>query len=527
MDAPDKDALAADAGPNLPAAAAADAITAPRAPDAPRRCFICLTDEEPSDPAGSWVDPCPCTLEAHQDCMLSWVTDCERSGRPLLCPVCKSAVEMEGAWDPIVALTDVVHRRFRRASPLMLFTAASMGVQFSMQMYGAVALWAFAGKDATMRFVMGPEMMIDGRRAAPLAFARGRIANALTLMNVAPALLLGYFFPGWMSDKVFLPSASFYGIYHVLHDDKFFAWPPSPQLAMAAFPYIRSVYLNLYNELVLPYELRMNRQLLGLPPVQPRQEPGQNGNQNAAAEAARAQGGILGIMQTLIDALRADEGDDEPRVGDFQIELRGEEPDGQAEGEGDGDLMLEVIVEELDMAEAGHGVRDGAAGADHADMPELADDNGDANAAGDAAPAPVVPLAAQPADGAGDQPAANHEAPAAPVRRMGLGELLSNVSSALVSALILPGVCFAAGEALRLVLPKQWTAAPARNPWMRHGSAGARLGLFQQQWGRSLVGGCLYIVLRDMLRVYTKTRKVAALSNRRVKNVDRPRRQRK
>lgn len=194
------------ASPTLPPAAI-EAINA-RAPDAPRRCFICLTDEDPADPPGSWVDPCPCTLEAHQDCMLSWVTDCERSNRPLKCPVCKSAIEMEGVWDPVVLMSDLVAKRFTKTSPLMLFTALSMGVQFSMQMYGAMALWTFSGKDAMMRFVMGPEMMIDGRRPAGLAFARERISNALVLMNVAPALLVGHLFPGW-SNKIFLPTASF------------------------------------------------------------------------------------------------------------------------------------------------------------------------------------------------------------------------------------------------------------------------------------------------------------------------------
>ncbi|KAM3441643.1 hypothetical protein MY4824_001421 [Beauveria thailandica] len=543
MDAHRTDAPA-EANPTL-APAAMDAITAPRAPDAPRRCFICLTDEDPGDAPGSWVDPCPCTLEAHQDCMLSWVTDCERSNRPLRCPVCKSPIEMEGSWDPVVLLSDLISKRFTKTSPLVLFTALSLGVQFSMQMYGAMALWTFSGKDAMMRFVMGPEMMIDGRRTAPLAFARERITNALVLMNVAPALLVGHLFPGW-SNKIFLPTASFYGIYHVMHDEQFFTWPPSPQLALAVFPYIRSVYYNLYKELVLPYETRMNRQLLGLPPVPPRPEPANDGNQNnpnAARNAAHAQGGIVGILQTLIDALDQEEADGHAQADEFQLDIRGEEAHG--EGGGEDAIMLEVIVEELDMNEAAGGeINEGAPEAAPDEVPagqvdeagqvvadDAAGDAGDAaNApADDAAPAPVVPPAA-PADAAADVPAGNHEAPPAPARRMGLGTILSNVSNAIVSALILPGVSFAAGEALRLVLPKEWTTASRRNPWTRSSSTvagGGRPGLFQQQWGRSLVGGCLFIVLRDMLRVYTKTRKVAALSNRRVKNVDRPRRLKK
>lgn len=333
-----------------------------------------------------------------------------------------------------------------------------------------------------------------------------------------------------------------------MHDEQFFTWPPSPQLAMAVFPYIRSVYYNMYKELVTPYETALNRQLLGLPAVEPPPAEGANQNgqgqrpndRNAARNAARAQGGILGMLQTLIDALEQDDddGDNAPQLDDFQIDFRGEEV--EAEGEEEAGVMLEVIVEEVEMDEAQNAgdvapaeplgdepapveaPQAPAADAQPA-VPQPAPDN--APAAPDNAPAAPADPAAPVAPAAGDAP--NHEAPQPPARRMSLGAILSHVSNTLVSALILPGVSFAAGEALRLVLPKEWTASPLRNPWMRSASvAGGRPGLFQQQWGRSLVGGCLYVVLRDVLRVYSKTRKVAALSNRRVKNVDRPRRKR-
>ena len=175
----------------------------PKSPNAPRRCFICLTDEDPSDPPSSWVDPCPCTLEAHQDCMLSWVTDCERSNKPLQCPVCKSAIEMEGPWDPIVALSEAVSRRFTRASPFVLFTGVSLGVQFSAQMYGAVAMWMFAGREPLLEFMFGPDM--NGMPPRRLKFSR--VGNAAILMNVAPALLIGQLLPG-VGNKIFVPTAS-------------------------------------------------------------------------------------------------------------------------------------------------------------------------------------------------------------------------------------------------------------------------------------------------------------------------------
>ena len=316
-----------------------------------------------------------------------------------------------------------------------------------------------------------------------------------------------------------------------MHDDQFITWPPSPQLAMAVFPYIRSIYYNLWREFVLPHEVRLNRQLLGLPAVEPpRDNVGARNNERRQVEEVRnREPGILELLQTLVEALGGDEDDD----GHFQ----GGDNHNHVHHHEHGDnheLMLELVIEEVPEGEEGQDGQDGQ----QPQLEELAEVLADVEAGlpeQDAEPAPadneeqpeqarqnevVNAEPAQPAvQGDGPQPQ-NHEAPQAPARRIGLGGILTNVSNSIVSALILPGVSFAAGEALKLVLPASWTSSSiAKNPWIR-----ARPGLLQQQWGRSLVGGCLYVVLRDMLRVYAKSRKVSAMANRKVKNVDRPRR---
>ncbi|KAJ6789035.1 hypothetical protein PWT90_07834 [Aphanocladium album] len=412
--------------PTLPPAAMAamTAITASPT-DAPRCCFICLTDEDASDPPNSWVDPCPCTLEVHQDCMLSWLTDCERFGRPLNCPICKSAIKMEGAWDPIVPMTDLIAKRFTKISPFMLFTALSLGIQFSMQMYGVIALWAFSGKDAMIRFIIGPTMMTGGRRIAGLALTRERFTKALVLMNVAPALLIGHLFPGW-SDEIFLPITSFYGIYQVLYSQQFFTWLPSPQLALTVFPFIRSVYCNLYKKLVLPYEKTLDRQLLGLPAVEPRAE---HGNQNQGRRPnGQAQRSMFDFLQTVIDALEED-GEDATQIRQFQAGVWNEERNAEGQGEGDDPAGAPDALAELADAHAPVEAP--------ADSALVGDDA--------AAPAPNVPR--DPAAPAPEAQAPNHEAPQAPARRMSTSPFLSSVSNFIVNALILPGASFAAGEA--------------------------------------------------------------------------------
>jgi hypothetical protein len=124
---------------------------------------------------------------------------------------------MDGPWDPIAHIHDVIHRKFTRASPFILLTGVSVGVQFSLQMYGAMALWTFAGKEALLRFALGPEMLIHGRSPGALRFAKERIVNALVLMNVAPTLLISQLLPG-LTNRYFMQSASIVSLPTIVRD---------------------------------------------------------------------------------------------------------------------------------------------------------------------------------------------------------------------------------------------------------------------------------------------------------------------
>ena len=87
----------------------------------------------------------------------------------------------------------------------------------------------------------------------------------------------------------------------------------------------------------------------------------------------------------------------------------------------------------------------------------------------------------------------------------------SRLTEIVVGALAFPSICGLAGEALRFVLPASWVTQQSKT---------APTGLLQTKWGRSIVGGCLMVVLKDAVRIYCRWKMAQAHKNRRVKNYD-------
>lgn len=38
-----------------------------------RRCWVCFEEDKDGSRRGEWRRPCPCNLEAHESCLVSWV----------------------------------------------------------------------------------------------------------------------------------------------------------------------------------------------------------------------------------------------------------------------------------------------------------------------------------------------------------------------------------------------------------------------------------------------------------------------
>ena len=100
-----------------------------------------------------------------------------------------------------------------------------------------------------------------------------------------------------------------------------------------------------------------------------------------------------------------------------------------------------------------------------------------------------------------DQPAAQ------PQRANNLVVSTSRVADTVFGALMFPAVSAAMGAIMKIALPSSWTVVSTN-----------RKGLLQSRWGRSIVGGCLFLVLKDTLLLYSRYRLAQDHRKRRVVN---------
>lgn len=309
--------------------------------------------------------------------------------------------------------------------------------------------------------------------------------------------------------------------------DNFPTWPPSPEWAFAFMPLVHLSYTYLLYDLFGPLERRLNRALRGRPPTEepaaleeqahqaaPAAEPA------AGAQVAGRQGepdGIFGQLAhftrsvlDLFDGPAEAEVNIEVEVDDFGFRIAAGDDDDEGE-------LDEQRLEDGDVLEGddefqilhGNGAQRPAEAVqgEHQAAPQPAAALPPPEAARQNPP-PAPPNNNNNNNNNQNQNQRRDNNAAANPRDTSPFTLLMN---SIVSSLLLPAISYGAGELIRAVVPKAWATPPLRKP---------PTGLLQQRWSRSLVGGCLFVVLRDALALYTKYRRVQVKLRRKVKNVE-------
>ncbi|KAL1836342.1 hypothetical protein VTJ49DRAFT_5297 [Mycothermus thermophilus] len=511
-------------------------------------CFICLQNDTDT-PNRTWVNPCPCSLEAHNDCMLRWIAEMESSPQRmkegLRCQACKSLITVEEPFDCVVAIQDAWLRRYSRWSPCLLGLFVSGGCFAASAAYGMAAFKIFAGPEvANMWFMRRPRLS-------------AMFCKMWLLSTIAPGILVMRWMPS-VGMTLLLPSSVMYCA-HLVATDNFFEWPPSPQWAMALLPCLHVSYSHIFSDIFGPLDRRLTRALRGLPPdgsaegreaalqdaapeaaapapaPAAQQEPAANGPQNGWFA-----GGVSGLfgnisqwfIETFLDTAEMEVGIEvavDERYGVRILAnadiLDSDDDDNDADNDDEDapDIAGERRGGEIAL-ETGYRMRQHPAVDPVPDQAAQQPANYQPPQAGQQQPAaqqnPPPPPQQPQEDGNQPRPNNNNENNnnnAAPPTSG--PSLLALISNSIVTSLLFPLICYSMGELLRALLPRRLTTATVTSslPWR----AGRPIGLLQQQWGRSLVGGCLWVVLRDLLSLYVKYRRVQVRGKRRVKNVPR------
>jgi hypothetical protein len=463
-----------------------------------KKCWICFSDSNEDTPETSpWRDPCPCALVAHEECLLDWIADAENTkntrnrsfGPPqITCPQCKSEIKLARPRNYIVDVTKGLERLGSRLvwpgalsllSGLIIQGNFALGVHTIYRIFGAQDGYRIL--QPLLRQMVTPPLDFDLPPRVIASTILYKIAQHarhwrlyIGVPLITPLLVLSR---TSLADSV-LPALPVLFLATQAHSSgeplDFTAWPPSASMAFAVLPYFRSAYNAYFERVWAKKEQQWIRE------IQPR-----SGSQDATGDQAD---------------------------GDA----------GQAAAPADDDNMFEVRIDGgiWEDWEGGNGNELGNA---EAQAPEGAQD---------AAAAPPPNIADnRPAQPAGAQAQAQ---PQAQQNERRLSFSTTTVAETVLGALAFPTLAELSGEVLRLALPTSWTMPEAASAGASvaaggflgalglratpYGSTALRSGrgLLQEKWGRSLVGGCLFVVLKDAVMLYVRWRSARMHRERRV-----------
>lgn len=264
------------------------------------------------------------------------------------------------------------------------------------------------------------------------------------------------------------------------------SWPPSPALTFAVLPYIRTTYNELYKYSFSELESQWDTA------VQRKPREGETAEQIAAEQ--QGQGDERGFFDIEVELVEEDDA-----IPDLVAPERAAEERGEA--------MLEQMQREID-AENGD-----------------ANENREMEEAVRGAQRDVEALREQ-IQQAGEQ--INQvrqvgeqidQARQRRERRNGNGngwEIRQNISTAQVAstvmgALFFPAISSIMGDLLKIALPAKWVTKEGGRWGVK-----ASKGMLKEKWGRTIIGGCLFVVLKDAVTLYVKWKKARDFGKKRV-----------
>ncbi|KAG0656365.1 hypothetical protein C6P46_007149 [Rhodotorula mucilaginosa] len=209
-----------------------------------KTCWICYTTES-EDPSLAFIHPCSCTLLAHPDCLLEWISTQQAmhpATRPTpRCPACGTQIRIHQDRSEVLRWYRQFRRSVDRASLAAGVGSIAASAWFVSAAYGAWALKTFMGEQVTEALLLRHQNGLPWRYwlnlpLIPISLVLSRTPLIDSLLPFLPLTLV-------LSTHTHTHAPFSYDPIGI--DDLSLRWPPSPTLTVCLLPWLRLLYLRL------------------------------------------------------------------------------------------------------------------------------------------------------------------------------------------------------------------------------------------------------------------------------------------
>lgn len=179
-----------------------------------RRCWVCMGDETDDPENNIWRSPCPCSLTAHETCLLEWIADKEAPppgqiahAHEIKCPQCQTPLNIKRPReDPLVIFTDTIQKAARSLIiPTALCSVA--GCLYSgFLIYGVNAMGLVFGSEYSDALLAIPTLDFLKNRHAVGRWADTALAGLSQLFPFFPRMRAHANIPYYLGLPLIAPS---------------------------------------------------------------------------------------------------------------------------------------------------------------------------------------------------------------------------------------------------------------------------------------------------------------------------------
>ena len=221
----------------------------------PRRCWICFDEEYKNDKENNnnnvWVKPCQCSLTSHEQCLLDWIAENQKTAArrrtmtpagiaeviqspqtrhqqnsrqiKVSCPQCATPYVIADHTSQTLIILTTLDRLIHAAAPYITLLGLGCSALVTSTTFGAYTVMNFLGPEQSEQ-LMGIPVQWTWR--------------VWISLPIIPVILISSRYR-WADG--FLPFATLLLLRAMgspLHQTKF-SWPPSPIATLGLFPWIR------------------------------------------------------------------------------------------------------------------------------------------------------------------------------------------------------------------------------------------------------------------------------------------------